>query len=180
VYPTNRFWKKARVVPFAFGGLSIWDFRKGHKCGLRSSFWSRVLGTSEVDCPAFMLLLGGRDCEHGNPEMVLKGRCESVLEAIEIRVDLYFGLIRKLIRRLPGRSFLVHPVISREETVAPIVFEFNAMLKQRCLEDKQQLPELMFMDVFPKQDIMDTYVNGTDLRVYDEWISTYMKGSVWG
>jgi hypothetical protein len=124
-------------------------------------------------------MLGNYDCEFAIPGWIQKFRFPSVPAAVKYVIDIYFGIIAKVKRRFPDRTVIVHPVVPREMSVAPIVFEFNKTLQQKCTEKS-----IEFMDVFPNQLVtpVDRCIAASqkisqDVQFYIEQLVAYLKAT---
>ncbi|KAK8900364.1 hypothetical protein M9Y10_002691 [Tritrichomonas musculus] len=140
------------LVPNIIMDLSIWKLRKGHKCGQKSSFWSRILSFDETRL--IVLELGNIDCEFEIPMLIKKNRYSSVGKTIEAILNIYFEVIEKIKTKLPNVNVVIHPVIPTSSLSSPIVFEFNKRLKIKCY-DRQ----IQFIDLFSSNGPLDVFIS---------------------
>ena len=82
-------------------------------------------------CAQLVMLFGEIDCREGLLTAVEKCKYDSMEEGIATTVDIYLGVLRRLLKR--GMELFVHPVPPVLNETRHVVIPFNRALKAAVL-----------------------------------------------
>lgn len=147
------------LLPNIIIDLSLWKLRKGHKCGQKNSFWSRIETFDET--PLIIMELGCVDCEYEIPRLMRKNRFSTVHKALDAIIDIYINVIFKIKRKYPKKIVAIHPVITTKSISSPIVYEFNKEMRFKAAQNG-----IKYLDVFSKYTPLDLAITEKSLIRY--------------
>lgn len=96
--------------------------------GKTVAFWDAISTLTRYD--GLVLMLGTYDCEMIIPKYVNKLKYNSVERAVVDVVSVYCRVVDQIKKRYPATPIFVHPAIPRRQYLAPIVHEFNRVLRE--------------------------------------------------
>jgi len=116
------------LVPTAVHPISGMSILKINRDGaLAAAFWDSVASAAHYE--ALILVLGTHDCETCIPKRMGEFKTDRLDTAIETVVGAYQSVLERMKLRAPATRLYVYPALPRFRWTAPIVHEFNKVMR---------------------------------------------------
>ena len=139
------------------------------KSGKTVAFWDSIACANRYE--GIVLMLGTYDCEFTIPKYVNKLKYNSVERAVIDIVAVYCRIVDQIRKRFPMLPLIVHPAIPRKKFLAPIVHEFNRVLRE------QMPPHARVLKLYEHYEgILGLYVNEYGVpsyKAYEEFENVF-------